>query len=332
MLWGWWAAKESHAVQERSSPDAALAPMTSAAAENVLDDTLDGCGDQEGRVVPAETVPPPGDCSRAMRHLHAVVGALAARMGALESRFSLAATSLSGLTALQAAVEHDNFVEGRSLAACARSSLMDKLHACPPKPRASSGRTQADQSKVRVEVVCSLSAMEQMIDLGKLVHTTKRHPLPGRQALRVELSGFNALADAIMMTPSMRADAQARTFRRGAETRLVIEHVKTDEGRTIYVLERLLRSSEVRVASRASEAFDGRLKRYTSSAEVKVVKADEVPGLPESYPASMTWTEGRHGVASTVGGHRTSVGKLVFSVPVSIALGKAADLVALLNE
>lgn len=332
MVWGWWAAKDRHAGKESSSTDAGLAPVTAAADDRVVHDTLDGCGGQEEEVVPSGIVPPPVDSSRAVRHVHAVVGALGARMGALESRFSLAASSLSGLTALQAAVEHDNFIEGRSLAACARSSLMDKLHACPPKPRASSGRTQADQSKVRVEVVCSLSAMEQMINLGKLVHTTKRHPVPGRQALKVELSGFNALADAIMMTPSMRAEAQARTFRRGTETRVVIEHVKTDEGRTIYVLERLRGSSEVRIASRASEAFDGRLKRYTSSAEVKVVKAEEVPGLPESYPASMTWTEGRHGVASTVGGHGTSVGRLVFSVPVSVALGKAVDLVALLNE
>lgn len=305
--------------------------MATAADGGAADDTLNGCGGQEERVVPGGVVAPPADCSGATRPLHAVVGALAARMGALESRFMLAASSLSGLSALQAAVEHDNLIQGRTLAACARSSLMEKLHACPPKPRAGSGRTQADQCKVRVEVVCSLAAMEQMIELGKLVHTTKRHPLPGRQALKVELSDFSALADAIMMSPSMRAEAQARTFRRGAETRLVIEHVKTDEGRTIYILERLPGSREVRVAARASEAFDGRLKRYTSSVEVKVVKVDEVPGLPESYPASMTWTEGRHGEASAVGGHSTSVGKLVFSVPVSVALGKAGDLVALLS-
>lgn len=46
----------------------------------------------------------------------------------------------------------------------------------------------------------------------------------------------------------------------------------------------------------------------------------------------MTWTESRHGVASTVAGHDKAAGKMVLSVPVSIVQGRAADLAALMTQ
>lgn len=184
---------------------------------------------------------------------------------------------------------------------------------------------------MRVEAVCSLAAVEELFHLGKLVHAAKRHPLPGRQTLRVELSGCIALADALMMTPSMRAEAKGRSFRRGAETRHLVENVKSDEGRTIYVLDRLRATGEARIASRETEVFEGRLRSCLSSFDVKVVKAEEVPGLPESYPGNMNWTESRHGEPSAMGGHHLSAGNLVLAIPVSVVLGKAADLADLIK-
>lgn len=328
MLWTWLTARGGSRLSHRGSGETDdVVPDPGRCADGFAEPQ-----DADGNTsLPDAPVLPSTDVSRGMGHLHAVVGALASRMGSLESRFSLAASTLSGLSALQAAVAHDDHQQGRSLAACLRATLMDKLHACPPKPRTNSGRSHADQSKVRVEVACSLSAVEQLIDLRRLVHTTKSHPLPGRQTLEVELSGAVALADTLMMTPSMRAEAGARSFRRGGETRLLMEHVTTDDGRVIYVVERLRATGEVRIASRATEVFDGRLRRYVSSLDVEVVKAEDVEGLPDSYMGKMIWTESRHGVASAVGGHSLSAGKLVISVPVTVALGKAVDLVNLLK-
>lgn len=80
----------------------------------------------------------PFDIAGAIRHIHAILAALATRMSSVESRFSLVASSLSGLGALQAVVAHDNHRMGRGLAACARAVLIEKLHVCPLKQRANS--------------------------------------------------------------------------------------------------------------------------------------------------------------------------------------------------
>lgn len=69
-----------------------------------------------------------------------------------------------------------------------------------------------------------------------------------------------------------------------------------------------------------------------SALDVKVLKIDDLPDLPDEYPASMTWTERRHGVAKTVGGHELAAGKLVLLFLVSVVRGKAADIIALLKS
>lgn len=272
----------------------------------------------------------PPECSGTVRHIHAILAALASRISALESRFSLAASSVSGLSALQAAVAHDHHQKGRSLAACARAVLMEKLHVCPPKRRVSSGDGHA-QSSVRVEVVCTLAAVEELLDLNKMVYSPVRHRLPGRQSLRVQVKSFRVLADAFAMTPTMQAEVLTRSFRRGEETRLVVEHYQTDAGQQMYILERRGATEEVKVATRENEVYDGRQRRFLSALDVKVLKTRDLPGLPDDYPSSMKWTESRHGVASTVGGHDKAAGKLVLSVPVSVVQGRAADLAALLS-
>lgn len=274
----------------------------------------------------ASALSSPPDVTGAIRHIHSILAALATRLSAVESRFSLAASSLSGLGALQAAVAHDHHRAGRGLAACARAVLMDKLHVCPPKRQTSSEIETQAKSSVRVEVVCTLAAMEELMDINKLVPTEVRHRLPGRQSLKVQVKSFRALADALCMTPTMQAAVMVRSFRRGEVTRVVVEQHKTEAGQLMYILERMCSTGEVKVAMRDTEVYDGRQRRFLSALDVKLVKLNDVPGLPKDYPSTMTWTESRHGVASTVGGHNMAAGKLLLSVPVSVVQGTAADL------
>lgn len=104
-------------------------------------------GNREGRAVQNSA-----EFAGATRHVHAIMAAFGARLGAEESCFSLAASSLSGLTALQAAVAHDHHRIGRGLAACARAVLMEKLYLCPPKRRTGSEGLSRAQRSVRVEL------------------------------------------------------------------------------------------------------------------------------------------------------------------------------------
>lgn len=86
-------------------------------------DVIHAGGDNHGAPGPST----PGEFSGAIRHVHTILAAFGARLGLVESRFSLAASSLSGLGALQAAVAQDPHPMGRGLAACARAVLMEKL-------------------------------------------------------------------------------------------------------------------------------------------------------------------------------------------------------------
>lgn len=314
----------------RAGPAPAVAPSGGAVAEC----TAQVVGRGSEGVLPdaSNTTNATADYVGAVRHVHALIAGLAARLGAVESRFSLAASSLSGLSALQAAVAHDDHRLGRCLAACARAVLIEKLHVCPPKRRGASASEGYTQSAVRVELVCTLAAMEQLLDINKMVLSPVRHRQPGRQSLKAYFKSFHALAEALSMTPTMMAEVQVRSFRKGDETRLLMEHHKTDTGQVMYVLERRCATGEVRVATRETEAYDGRQRRFLSALEVKVLKSDDLPGLPTQYPSTVTWTESRHGVASTVGGHDTAAEKLVLSVPVSVVQGKAADLAAFVKE
>lgn len=280
--------------------------------------------------VRAFTSPP--DIHGAIRHIHAMLAALATRISSVESRFSLAAWSLSGLGALQAVVAHEHHRTGRGLAACARAVLIEKLHVCPPKRRANSGCGSLAQSSVRVEVVCTLAALEELLDIKEMVYSAVKHRLPGRQSLKVHVKSFQELAEALSLTPSMQAEVLVRSFRRGDESRVLVEHIKTDAGRVLYILERRSATQEVKIATRENEMYDGRLRRFLSTLDVKILKNIDLPELPTEYPLTMTWTENLHGVASTVVGHHLAAGKLVLTVPVSVVQGRAVDLVAHLTQ
>lgn len=150
-------------------------------------------------------------------------------------------------------------------------------------------------------------------------------------SMKVVVKSFRALAEALRMTPSMQAEVLVRSFRRGKESRLLLEQHKTETEQVMYILERWRATGEVRVATRESDLYDGRQRRFFSALEVKVLKKDDLLGIPSEYPSTMTWTERRHGVASTVGGHQMAAGKMVLSVSVSVVQGRAADLAAHLS-
>lgn len=87
------------------------------------------------------------------------------------------------------------------------------------------------------------------------------------------------------MPPSMQAEVLVRAFRSGDETRLLVEHFKTDEGQLVYILERRRVTDEVKVATRENKPYDGRQRRFLSNLDVKVLKSNDLPGLPGEYPS-----------------------------------------------
>lgn len=228
----------------------------------------------------ARALTSPFDIAGAIRYIHAILAALATRMSSVESQFSLVASSLSGLGALQAVVAHDNHRMGRGLAACARAVLIEKLHVCPPKQRANSGGGNLAQTSARVDVVCTLAAMAELLDLNKMVYSAVNYQLPGRQRLKVQVKSFQELAEALSLTPSMEAEVLMRSFRHGDESRVLVEHIKTDAGRVLYILEGRSAMQEVKVATRENEVYDGRQIRFLSTLDVKILKNIDLPELP----------------------------------------------------
>lgn len=99
-------------------------------------------------------------------------------------------------------------------------------------------------------------------------------------SMKVVVKSFRALAEALRMTPSMQAEVLVRSFRRGKESRLLLEQHKTETGQVMYILERRRATGEVKVAARERDLYDGRQRRFLSALEVKVLKNDDLPGLP----------------------------------------------------
>lgn len=98
-----------------------------------------------------------------------------------------------------------------------------------------------------------MGAVEELIEVNRMIYSAVRHRLPGKQSLKVELKSFRVLADALRMTPSMQAEVPVRSFRRGEETRLLVEHYRSDSGQIVYILERKSAAGDIKVATRENE-------------------------------------------------------------------------------
>jgi len=250
------------------------------------------------------------------------------RLGAVEERFDQAAVTVAGLGALQAVIAHDPFLLGRALAACACSRLLEKLHACPSARRASSG------DPVIVEIDCTLAAVDQMVNLANLVSVSQTS-VRGREGRTLHLRSFLEVSAALAMTPGQVAAAGVRRFTRRNQsvvTRVCIESFRDEAGHVFFVLGRHPETGEVSVAVRDSEELDFRGLSFVSSLVRKKVRADDLAGLPDAFPAHWTWKQSKHGeVSTTAPSARDATGRLKISVPVSLVPGTGEDVASLLG-
>jgi len=258
--------------------------------------------------------------------------ALLDRIVSLEGRWEEAVAARSGLSALRAIVARDTHVLGRALATCAVSRLLDKVHTRPARGRVQQvhvGRA----GLLTVDIDCTRKAMEELIDMNKLVSVVTRRKMGGPVCCTVQPSDLAALAAAVCMTPSDLSAVKMCRFSSRAGTvvtRLLLEEVRDESGKVWYILERYPLERELLVAVRESDQLGERDADFLHPLEKKRVKVDDVIGVSERYPASLVWREGRQRVGGSAGSD-TEAGKLVMSVPAALLQCEALDAAALIE-
>jgi len=261
------------------------------------------------------------------------LSALLDRIEALEGRWDEAVAARSGLSALRAIVVREARVLGKALAACAVSRLLKKVHARPTRSRPQRSRV-GRAGILSVDIDCTRKAMEELICMTKLVSVVTRRKVGGPVSCVVQPSSLSALASALSMTPSDLASAKVCRFtsRTGAVlTRLMLEEMRDESGRVWYILDRHLLTRELTVAVRESEQLSERGADFLYPLEKKRVKAADLIGACERYPAALVWREGlRMGGGST--SSAMEAGTLVLSVPIALLECDGLDAASLLDK
>jgi len=115
-------------------------------------------------------------------------------------------------------------------------------------------------------------------------------------------------------------------------TRVCIESFRDEAGHVFFVLGRNPETVAVSVAVRDSEELDIRGLSFVYSLVRKKVRADDLAGLPDAFPAHWTWKQSKHGeVSTTAPSSRDATGRLKISVPVSLVPGTGEDVASLLG-
>ena len=253
------------------------------------------------------------------------------RMANLELQWQLASLSLSGLSALQDVVPLDRFVLGRALAACVRSRLLDRLRACPPRRRAAAKEATRNPGMLVFEVDGTRLAMEQIVQEKQLVCITTSHPRAAVTTRMVALGGVDALAHACSMSPTVLEVAKRRIFEHKngqLVTRLLLEQHRHVDGRVFYVRARHPHRDEVEVIGRDSEGWDERNKRYVAPLVSSTLTFADLPGLPSSFPASLSWRESRVSGMDGETDPGLAAGRLLVRFPMTVVRGRALDVAA----
>jgi len=250
-----------------------------------------------------------------------------AKIASLEEELTAARTSVNGLHALQEAVKQDEFTLGKALQVSLRSRLLEKTRLCPPVRRSVGHRPK---TTMVVEVQAVLRAVIQFVAMTKMVCTHHR-----KQALSVrtiKLESRDSMNHAFGMTPSVVAAVQSRVFKRkdGSKTaRILLEHYTTDEGKILYVVSRS--GGTAAVASRASEEYDPRRKRFVHPLVKSTLPIAELPEDLHSPVAEMVWKESRSSKLQLEDLGDLVSGKFCVTVPISIVQGTGEDVGALID-
>jgi len=235
-------------------------------------------------------------------------------------------SAMNGIDALRAVARQEQYRMGRSLQACLRTRVLERLKACPPaatRGGRSGGRgaAVAERVAVKFEVDATRGALDelvQMLSLGYEPSTGRRSTRPTR---KVCFTSPQDLLAACGVAPEVLLDVTIRSFvRRGNQStpaRVLIERHVDDEGTVWYVLSRDEAAETAEVAVRERETWSERRRAYAYPLKKETVAIGDVNGLPSRSPTTLVWrASAACGVAGVEGAD--AAGRVCLTLPACV--------------